>query len=80
MEASDWQSLQSTIFSNEGVLQGGNGKVAPIITELDRHLAQVSEGLKEDLAGAEEAAVQLFPHAHQVNLRSQTMYMSSALR
>lgn len=41
--------------------------MAAVIKELNRHLAQVSEGLEEHLAGAEEAAVPWVPHAHQVN-------------
>lgn len=42
----------------------------PIVKKLNRHLAQVSEELKEDVAGAQEIAAQLLPLVHNVNQQS----------
>lgn len=60
LETSYSQSLQFTNVNNGGVLQGEDGKMVPIIKELNRHSVQVSEELKGDLVGAKKLQLRCY--------------------
>ena len=78
LEASYSQSLQFTNVNNGGVLQGEDGKMVPIIKELNRHSAQVSEELKGDLVGAKKLQLRCYSMYTGWTRRSGTKCLSGS--